>query len=103
VLEKAIAEPPSDASVAAARFKEKVLAMQLEPPQRPPVFGFCKVRWDVPKSSAMALRLYFLQEVEPIITTRPKPPIDFKAWLASKRDSYVNWLDRLQSPSRPQR
>jgi len=103
VLEKAIAEPPSDAAVAAARFKERVLAMQLDPPQSPPVFGFCKVRWDAPKSSAMALRLYFLQEVEPMITTRPKPPIDFKAWLASKRDSYVNWLDRLQAPSRPQR
>jgi hypothetical protein len=37
----------------------------------------------------------FVREIDRIINTRPAPPIDFRAWLSSRRDNYKVWLARL--------
>lgn len=42
------------------------------------------------------LKLELLRDLDQIITTRPKPPTNFRAWLENKRTDYRGWLARLQ-------
>lgn len=36
------------------------------------------------------------RELDRLINTRPAPPINFRAWLQSRRDDYQSWLVRLK-------
>jgi hypothetical protein len=46
--------------------------------------------------STQNLKLDVLRDLDRLINTRPSPPIDFRAWLASRRENYKAWLARLQ-------
>ena len=46
--------------------------------------------------STHTLKLELLRELDQIITTRPAPPINFRAWLETKRSDYRGWLTRLK-------
>jgi hypothetical protein len=46
--------------------------------------------------STQTLKLELLRELDRIITTRPSPPLNFRAWLESRRENYKSWLTRLQ-------
>jgi hypothetical protein len=41
------------------------------------------------------LKLQMLRELDPIINTRPKPPINFRAWMETRLSTYKAWLARL--------
>lgn len=59
----------------------------------------CKTGWSV-DLSANSMRVELLRELEKIITTRPKPPVDFAAWLKSTRTRYADWLARYEELKR---
>ena len=42
------------------------------------------------------LKLELLRDLDTIITTRPAPPINFRAWLEKRRDDYRGWLARVE-------
>ena len=46
--------------------------------------------------STQTLTLELNRELDRIIKTRPSPPINFRAWLESRRDEYQSWLARLK-------
>lgn len=59
----------------------------------------CKSSWSV-DMSANSMRVELLRELEKIITTRPKPPIDFGVWLKSTKTRYSEWLARYEEIKR---
>jgi hypothetical protein len=87
-------------ALAPAAFKQKfeALTYELEPHERTEksaVSAKCPnpdSRVDV---STQTLKLELLRELDQIITTRPAPPINFRAWLEGKRSDYRGWLARL--------
>lgn len=46
--------------------------------------------------STQNLSLDLLRDLDRIITTQPSPPVNFRAWLESRRENYKAWLTRLQ-------
>ena len=82
-------------------FKQKflVLSYELEDHEKT---GKSAVSSDCPNPDAMvnisteSLKLELLRDLDQIITTRPKPPINFRAWLEARRNDYRGWLSRLQ-------
>ena len=42
------------------------------------------------------LKLELFRDLDTIITTRPAPPINFRAWLEKRRDDYRGWLARVE-------
>ena len=46
--------------------------------------------------STQTQKLELLRELDRIINTRPSPPVDFRAWLTTRRENYKAWLARLQ-------
>jgi hypothetical protein len=37
-----------------------------------------------------------VRDLDKIINTRPAPPINFRAWLETKRNDYRDWRERLE-------
>jgi hypothetical protein len=46
--------------------------------------------------STQLQKLELLRELDRIINTRPSPPVNFRAWLESRRETYKAWLTRIQ-------
>jgi hypothetical protein len=46
--------------------------------------------------STQILTLELNRDLDRIIKTRPAPPINFRAWLESRRHDYQSWLARLK-------
>jgi hypothetical protein len=42
-----------------------------------------------------SLTLELVRDLDRLINTRPAPPVNFRAWLESRRDDYKPWLARL--------
>lgn len=42
-----------------------------------------------------AMKLVMLRDLNQIITTQPRPPFSFRAWMETRRENYKNWLARL--------
>ncbi len=59
----------------------------------------CKSNWSA-EVSAKSMRAELLRELEKIITTRPKPPVDFEVWLKSTTTRYSEWLARYEEIKR---
>lgn len=84
-----------------ADFKDKLLALtfKLEDSEKT---GLSRVSptCDNPDSSVhistQTQKLELLRELDRIITTRPSPPVNFRAWLETRRENYKAWLARLQ-------
>jgi hypothetical protein len=45
--------------------------------------------------SANVQKLVMLRDLNQIITTRPRPPFSFRAWLETRRTKLPAWLARL--------
>jgi hypothetical protein len=45
--------------------------------------------------SANVQKLVMLRDLNQIITTRPRPPFSFRAWMETRRANYQAWLARL--------
>jgi hypothetical protein len=82
-------------------FKQKFVALTYEL-QDDEKTGKSAVSDNCPNPDSMVniatqtLKLELLRELDQIITTRPKPPINFRAWLETKRNDYRGWLARLK-------
>jgi hypothetical protein len=101
LLEEELARPANEDQIEAARqFQEKFAAMRFEfdeheRNQTSIVSPVCpKPSRDAPPSIG-PWRLQVLRELDEIITTRPAPPVNFRTWLESHRDSYKAWLARI--------
>ena len=88
-------------TVSPAEFKQKFLDLtyELEDHERTPksaVSTKCANPDAKVDISTQNLKLQVLRDLDRIITTRPSPPINFRAWLESKRHDYRDWLARLK-------
>lgn len=63
----------------------------------------CKKPVEMGEITPRALKLRMLRALDEIITKRPSPPINFKAWLAARHAYYKAWLARLNAGFRIKR
>lgn len=86
-------------TVSPTEFKEKLMALTFQPDERTTnALGAatCKKPDTYLNSAARTLTLELVREVDRVIKTRPAPPVDFRAWLETRRANYEPWLARLQ-------
>ena len=82
-------------------FKEKFLGLtyKLEDSEKTgksAVSSKCENPESFANITTQSLKIELVRELDRIINTRPSPPINFRAWLESRRDDYKAWLARLQ-------
>jgi hypothetical protein len=101
VMDEHLSQPDNE-SKAGQQFREKITALTYE---------FSEVEKATPSSVSKSCpnpallgplafkgsKLTFLNELHPIITTRPKPLVTFKGWLELKKKSYEKWLKNLEA------
>lgn len=100
LLDQELAKSNPDHIEAAKQFKEKFSALTyvLEPSERDKASSVAPTCAKPGQSAAMAaetMKLELLRELDQIITTRPSPAVNFKAWLQQKRSLFSGWLSRL--------
>lgn len=100
LLDQELAKPNLDHIEAAKQFKEKFSALRYgvaadELKKSSSVGPSCAKPSDSASISVENMKLELLRELDKIITTRPIPPINFKAWLQEKRTLFAAWLERL--------
>ncbi|HEY0762825.1 MAG TPA: hypothetical protein VGD61_10695 [Pyrinomonadaceae bacterium] len=100
LLEQELQRPISDHIEAARQFKEKFAALEFgfsesERNQVSSVSSECKKPIELAEIMPKALKLRTLRDLDEIITNRPSPPVNFKAWLAAQQADYKAWLARL--------
>lgn len=100
IIDEFLSQPDGESH--AAQFKEKISALTYE---------FSEAEKATPSivskscpnpalSSHLAikgLKIQLLSELNPIITTRPKPLVTFRAWLELKKKNYQKWLKSLEA------
>lgn len=97
LIESELANP----NLSPDKFKEKFLALtfKLEDSEKTgssTVSPKCENPDSFTDISTQTLKLELLRELDRIIDTRPAPPVNFRAWLESRRENYTAWLTRLQ-------
>lgn len=86
-------------TVSPQEFKEKLEALTFPSDERTSQLveaAKCNKPESFLKHITRAQMLGLVREVDRIIKTRPAPPVDFRAWLESRRANYEPWLARLQ-------
>ena len=100
LLDRQLSEEFVDHIEAARQFKTKVetLSAEVDESQHNDVSSVAPACKDVAKRASITtknLKLEMLRQLDQIITTRPAPPVNFRAWLETRRASYKAWLARL--------
>ena len=88
-------------SLSPKEFKEKFLLLTFkladnEKTAKSAVSSRCENPDSFVDISTQTLSLELLRDLDRIINTRPAPPINFRAWLEARRETYEVWLARLQ-------
>jgi len=86
-------------TVSPQEFREKLLALTFQTDERTSQSAGaakCTKPDSFLNHVTRAQMLDLVREVDRIINTRPAPPVDFRAWLESRRATYEPWLARLQ-------
>ena len=88
-------------SLSPKEFKEKFLLLTFkladnEKTAKSAVSSRCENPDPFVDISTQTLSLELLRDLDRIINTRPAPPINFRAWLEARRETYEVWLARLQ-------
>jgi hypothetical protein len=88
-------------TISPTEFKQKfqALAYELEEHEKTgksAVSSNCSDPDSFVEISTQTLKLELLRELDQIISARPAPPINFRAWLEAKRNDYRGWLARLK-------
>ena len=99
-LDQELQRPINDHIEAARQFKEKFSALdyefsESEHNQASSVSSSCKNPIETAEITPKALKLKMLRDLDEIITKRPSPPVNFKAWLEARQAYYKAWLARL--------
>jgi hypothetical protein len=97
LIESELANP----AISAKEFKEKFLALsytleESEKAGKSAVSSNCKNPDEFTYIATQNLTIELVRELNRIINTRPSPPVNFRAWLETRRDNYKAWLARLQ-------
>jgi len=100
LFDQEVSAPIDDHIEAARQFKEKFSALQYELDenernQPSAVSPTCNKPALLAHISPENLKLEMLRDLDQIIRTRPAPPVNFKAWLETRRATYKAWLSRL--------
>lgn len=87
-------------SLSPQEFKEKFLSLAYkledsEKTARSAVSSKCENPDSFVDISTQTLKIELVRELDRIINTRPSPPVNFRAWLESRRENYQSWLARL--------
>jgi hypothetical protein len=90
----------ADAWVSAAQLRQQISNLKAVVPsellsKKSSVSSSCTPPGLRIEASFNAMRLRLMRELDQIISTRPAPPVDFKQWLRTTRNSYASWLGRL--------
>ena len=101
LLDREVSTPIEDHIEAARQFKEKFSALRYEfneseRNQASSVSAGCPKPYESARGGPGMLKLQMLRDLDEIITTRPAPPVNFKAWLETRRANYQAWLARIQ-------
>jgi len=97
LIEQQLANP----SISPDDFKQKLqsLAFELDDSEKTgqsAVSTKCANPDSFTNISTQTLTLELNRDLDRIIKTRPAPPINFRAWLETRRDDYQAWLARLK-------
>lgn len=100
LFEQESQQPINDHIEAARQFKEKFSALEYvfsesERNQVSSVSALCTNQMVIAEMAPKAMKLNTLRELDEIITKRPSPPVNFKAWLEARHAYYKAWLARL--------
>jgi hypothetical protein len=96
LLDRQLSEPFTDHIEAARQLREKVEALNSEVDYKassvsPQCIELGKRSSITPKN----MKLQMLRDLDQIISTRPAPPVNVRAWLETRRATYKAWLARL--------
>ena len=96
LLDRQLSENFVDHIEAARQFREKVEALNPEVDDRassvsPKCIDVGKRSSTTPKN----MKLQMFRDLDQIISTRHAPPVNFRAWLETRRATYKAWLARL--------
>ena len=91
----------ANAALSPQEFKTKFLALTYtlddsEKTEKSAVSSKCENPDSFINISTQNLKIDLTRELDRIINTRPSPPVNFRAWLEWRRDTYKAWLTRLQ-------
>ena len=97
VVESELANP----ALSPQEFKKKFLSLSYELEEsektgKSAVSAKCENPDSFIYIAVQSLTIELTRELDRIINTRPAPPINFRAWLESRRDDYQAWLTRLK-------
>jgi hypothetical protein len=98
LLESQLAEKFSDNTETVRQFKAKFEALSYydnytaKPSSLSPA---CTNMAQGAVNTVNAMKLVMLRDLAQIITTQPRPPFSFRAWMETRRENYKNWLSRL--------
>lgn len=97
LLDRELAEKSSDQIEAARLLRKKVDALHYDgdSTKASSISAACPKPAEGVSTSATALKLTMLRDLDQIISTRPRPPFSFRGWLETRRASYNAWLARL--------
>jgi hypothetical protein len=93
---------PDDEAHAAVQFKEKISALTYEFSEaekaKPSIVSkSCPNPARSSDRTIKGLKIQLLSELDPIITTRPRPLVTFRTWLELKKKNYLKWLKSLET------
>ncbi|HEU4833117.1 MAG TPA: hypothetical protein VFS90_01840 [Pyrinomonadaceae bacterium] len=98
LLDQQLAENFTDNIEAVRQFREKFEALSYDTgdsTQTSSVSPACTDLAQKSLDSANVMKLVMLRDLNQIITTRPRPPFTFRAWMETRRANYQAWLARL--------
>jgi hypothetical protein len=89
-------EPVTDNVEAAKQFKEKLEALRYEVDVKASsVSPGCQDMAQRVLDTANFEKLEMLRDLNQLISTQPRPPFSFRAWIETRRENYKAWLTRL--------
>jgi hypothetical protein len=98
LLERQLGESFVDHIGVARQFKEKFEGLVYDYGDTSKASAISPSCKDVAEHASITtniLKLEMLRDLDPIINTRPKPPLDFRAWIETRLSTYKAWLARL--------
>ncbi len=98
LMDRQLSETFTDNIEAVRQFKEKFEALSYDVGDSAKGSSVSRACSDVAQrasDTANATKLVMLRDLNQIISTRPRPPFSFRAWMETRRESYKNWLARL--------
>ena len=91
------AETSTDTVEAARQFREKFEALRYDDNsvKDSSISPACTNVAQGAVNSVNYMKLVMLRDLNQIITTKPRPPFSFRAWMETRRENYKNWRARL--------